>query len=30
MGVATFVIDSFTARGITRTNEDQSQLGRWR
>jgi dienelactone hydrolase len=28
MGVATFVIDSFTARGITRTNEDQSQLGR--
>lgn len=28
MGMATFVIDSFTARGITRTNEDQSQLGR--
>lgn len=28
MGVATFVIDSFTARGITRTNDDQSQLGR--
>jgi len=27
MGVATFVIDSFTARGITTTNEDRSQLG---
>lgn len=28
MGVATFVIDSFTARGIYRTDFDQSQLGR--
>jgi Dienelactone hydrolase and related enzymes len=28
MGVATFVIDSFTGRGITSTNNDQSQLGR--
>jgi dienelactone hydrolase len=28
MGVATFVIDSFTARGIHRTDFDQSQLGR--
>jgi dienelactone hydrolase len=28
MGVATFVIDSFTSRGITNTNNDQSQLGR--
>jgi hypothetical protein len=28
MGVATFVIDSFTGRGIINTNNDQSQLGR--
>lgn len=28
MGVATFVIDSFTGRGITGTVNDQSQLGR--
>ncbi|GGC65779.1 dienelactone hydrolase family protein [Undibacterium terreum] len=28
MGVATFVIDSFTARGITNTFNDQAQLGR--
>ena len=28
MGVATFVLDSFTARGIVNTNFDQSQLGR--
>ncbi len=27
MGVATFVLDSFTARGIVNTNYDQSQLG---
>ncbi len=28
LGVATFVLDSFTARGISNTNNDQSQLGR--
>ncbi|MFP3891723.1 MAG: dienelactone hydrolase family protein [Ralstonia sp.] len=28
MGVATFVIDSFSSRGIVNTNSDQSQLGR--
>src|SRR5713226_9222295 len=28
MGVATFVIDSFTGRGIINTNNDQTQLGR--
>ena len=28
MGVATFVIDAFTARGIVNTNYDQTQLGR--
>jgi dienelactone hydrolase len=28
MGVATFVIDSFTGRGIINTNDDQGQLGR--
>jgi len=28
MGVATFVFDSFTARGIVNTNNDQDQLGR--
>ncbi|CAE6737417.1 hypothetical protein R69888_02344 [Paraburkholderia haematera] len=28
IGVATFVIDSFTGRGITSTSNDQSQLGR--
>lgn len=28
MGIATFVIDSFTARGIVNVNNDQSQLGR--
>ena len=28
MGVATFVVDSFTARGINNTVNDQSQLGR--
>jgi dienelactone hydrolase len=28
MGVATFVIDSFTGRGIVNTNNDQAQLGR--
>lgn len=28
MGVATFVIDSFTSRGIVSTNDDQAQLGR--
>jgi len=28
MGVATFVLDSFTARGIVNTNYDQAQLGR--
>ena len=26
MGVATFVIDSFTARGIVSVNDDQAQL----
>jgi dienelactone hydrolase len=29
MGVATFVLDSFTGRGIVNTNYDQSQLGRF-
>ncbi len=28
MGVATFVLDSFTGRGLVNTNFDQSQLGR--
>lgn len=28
LGVATFVIDSFAARGIVNVNDDQSQLGR--
>jgi dienelactone hydrolase len=28
MGVATFVLDGFTGRGIVNTNTDQSQLGR--
>jgi dienelactone hydrolase len=28
MGVATFVLDGFTGRGIVNTNNDQSQLGR--
>ena len=28
MGVATFIIDSFTARGIVNTTYDQTQLGR--
>jgi dienelactone hydrolase len=28
MGVATFVLDSFTPRGIVNTNYDQTQLGR--
>jgi len=28
MGVATFVLDSFTARGLVNINNDQSQLGR--
>lgn len=28
MGVATFVLDSFTHRGIVNTNNDQSQFGR--
>jgi len=28
MGVATFLVDSFTGRGIVNTNNDQSQLGR--
>ena len=28
MGIATFVVDSFTARGIVSTQNDQSQLGR--
>jgi len=28
MGFATFLIDSFTARGIVNTNFDQAQLGR--
>lgn len=28
LGVATFVIDSFSGRGIVNTNNDQSQLGR--
>jgi dienelactone hydrolase len=28
MGVATFIFDSFTPRGIDNTREDQSQLGR--
>jgi dienelactone hydrolase len=28
MGIATFVFDSFTARGIVNTNNDQAQLGR--
>src|SRR6266568_560266 len=27
-GVATFVVDSFTARGIVNTQNDQAQLGR--
>ncbi|MBN3791107.1 dienelactone hydrolase family protein [Burkholderia sp. Ac-20353] len=29
MGVATFVIDSFTPRGLVNVNDDQSQLGRF-
>lgn len=29
LGVATFVVDSFTTRGIARTAEDQSQMGRF-
>lgn len=29
MGVATFVIDSFSGRGITSVNNDQSQIGRF-
>ncbi|KVM81657.1 carboxymethylenebutenolidase [Burkholderia ubonensis] len=28
MGVATFVIDSFTSRGLVSVNDDQAQLGR--
>lgn len=28
MGVATFILDSFTGRGIARTDDDQDQLGR--
>ena len=28
LGVATFVIDSFSGRGVVNTNNDQSQLGR--
>jgi cephalosporin-C deacetylase-like acetyl esterase len=28
MGVATFVVDSFSSRGIVSTNDDQSQLGK--
>ena len=28
MGLATFVVDSFTGRGIINTNNDQDQLGR--
>jgi dienelactone hydrolase len=28
LGVATFLVDSFTGRGLTRLNEDQSKLGR--
>lgn len=28
MGIATFVVDSFTGRGIVSTTNDQSQLGR--
>ena len=28
MGVATFIVDSFTARGLYKVNNDQSQLGR--
>jgi dienelactone hydrolase len=30
MGVATFVDDSFSGRGIVATNTDQSQLAGWR
>jgi hypothetical protein len=30
MGVATFVLDSFSGRGIVNTNNDQSQLPRAR
>jgi dienelactone hydrolase len=28
LGIATFLVDSFTGRGLTRLNDDQSQLGR--
>jgi dienelactone hydrolase len=28
LGIATFLVDSFTGRGLARLNEDQSQLGR--
>jgi dienelactone hydrolase len=28
MGVATFVVDSYTGRGVISTNDDESQLGR--
>ena len=28
MGIATFLVDSFTGRGLTRLNDDQSQPGR--
>jgi dienelactone hydrolase len=29
IGVATFIVDSFTGRGITSTSNDQDQLSRW-
>src|SRR5262245_42610579 len=29
LGVATFIVDSFTGRGVTSTQNDQDQLSRW-
>ena len=29
LGVATFIVDSFTGRGLTSTQNDQDQLSRW-
>ena len=29
LGIATFIVDSFTGRGVTNTQNDQDQLSRW-
>src|SRR5262245_12275517 len=29
LGIATFIVDSFTGRGVTSTQNDQDQLSRW-